>query len=37
MIANAVFGSNPRIPVDVLEKAFQVDKQVIEELMAQSN
>ena len=34
-IANAVFGSNPRISVDVLEKAFQVDKQVIEELMAQ--
>jgi len=34
-IANAVFGSNPRIPIDVLEKAFQVDKQIIEELMAQ--
>uniref|UniRef100_A0A1D1Z729 Germin-like protein n=1 Tax=Anthurium amnicola TaxID=1678845 RepID=A0A1D1Z729_9ARAE len=34
-IANAVFGSKPRISLDVLTKAFQVDKAVIEELMAQ--
>ncbi|KAM7524854.1 hypothetical protein LguiA_014756 [Lonicera macranthoides] len=34
-IANAVFGSNPPISVDVLTKAFQVDKNVINYLQAQ--
>ena len=34
-IANAVFGSNPPISVDVLTKAFQVDKKVIDHLQAQ--
>ncbi|XP_057964076.1 germin-like protein subfamily 1 member 14 [Malania oleifera] len=34
-IANAVFGSNPPISVDVLTKAFQVDKNVIKYLQAQ--
>jgi len=34
-IANAVFGSDPRIPLDVLTKAFQVDKNVIDQLQAQ--
>ncbi|KAK9292499.1 hypothetical protein L1049_020472 [Liquidambar formosana] len=33
-IANTVFGSNPPISVDVLAKAFQVEKNVIKELMA---
>ncbi|PIM98557.1 hypothetical protein CDL12_28961 [Handroanthus impetiginosus] len=34
-IANAVFGSNPPINKDVLTKAFQVDKKVIDYLQAQ--
>ena len=34
-IANAVFGSDPPIDIDVLTKAFQVDKNVIQKLMAQ--
>ncbi|KAK9267505.1 hypothetical protein L1049_009933 [Liquidambar formosana] len=31
-IANALFGSKPDIPTDVLRKAFQVDKDVITQL-----
>nr|XP_043629476.1 putative germin-like protein 2-1 [Erigeron canadensis] len=31
-IANAVFGSNPPIPADILAKAFQVDKSVVDML-----
>ncbi|XP_068656177.1 putative germin-like protein 2-1 [Aristolochia californica] len=34
-IADAVFGSNPPIYVDVLTKAFQVDKKVVERLQKQ--
>ena len=34
-IANAVFGSNPKIFADVLTKAFQVDKKVVDYLQAQ--
>ncbi|XP_057974352.1 putative germin-like protein 2-1 isoform X1 [Malania oleifera] len=34
-IANAVFGSKPPISIDVLTKAFQVDKNVINYLQAQ--
>ncbi|KAM7523209.1 hypothetical protein LguiA_013111 [Lonicera macranthoides] len=34
-IANAVFGSNPPISLDVLTKAFEVDKNVIDHLQAQ--
>ncbi|KAM7523198.1 hypothetical protein LguiA_013100 [Lonicera macranthoides] len=34
-IADAVFGSNPPISRDVLTKAFQVDKNVIDHLQAQ--
>ncbi|KAL7181728.1 hypothetical protein ACSBR1_040595 [Camellia fascicularis] len=34
-IANAVFGSNPKISDDVLAKAFQVDKKVVNYLQAQ--
>ncbi|RVW21756.1 putative germin-like protein 2-1 [Vitis vinifera] len=34
-IANAVFGSKPAISVDVLTKAFQVDKNVINNLQSQ--
>ncbi|KAF5938397.1 hypothetical protein HYC85_022656 [Camellia sinensis] len=34
-IANAVFGSNPKISDDVLAKAFQVDKKVVDYLQAQ--
>ncbi|CAK9136592.1 unnamed protein product [Ilex paraguariensis] len=34
-IANAVFGSKPPISVDVLTKAFQVDKNVVNYLQAQ--
>ncbi|KAF5193348.1 Germin-like protein [Thalictrum thalictroides] len=34
-IANAVFGSNPPISDDVLAKAFQVDKKVVDWLQAQ--
>ncbi|XP_044478122.1 putative germin-like protein 2-3 [Mangifera indica] len=33
-IANAVFGSNPSIADDVLAKAFQIDKTVIDQLLA---
>ncbi|KAK6267477.1 hypothetical protein QUC31_011637 [Theobroma cacao] len=33
-IANSVFGSNPSIPSDVLGKAFQVDQNVIFQLLA---
>ncbi|KAF9605943.1 hypothetical protein IFM89_021269 [Coptis chinensis] len=32
IVANAVFGSNPPIPSDVLTKAFQLDKKVVENL-----
>ena len=34
-IANAVFGSKPAISADVLRKAFQVDKNVVEYLQSQ--
>ncbi|GMP76869.1 hypothetical protein CsSME_00033353 [Camellia sinensis var. sinensis] len=34
-VANAVFGSNPMISDDVLAKAFQVDKKVVDYLQAQ--
>ncbi|KAF5961896.1 hypothetical protein HYC85_003105 [Camellia sinensis] len=34
-VANAVFGSNPMISDDVLAKAFQVDKKVVDHLQAQ--
>ncbi|KAJ1416535.1 RmlC-like cupin domain superfamily [Sesbania bispinosa] len=34
-IANAVFGSNPRISSEVLTKAFQVDKNVVDKLQKQ--
>lgn len=33
-VANSVFGSDPEIGDDVLAKAFQVDKTVIDELQA---
>ncbi|PWA50841.1 germin, RmlC-like cupin domain protein [Artemisia annua] len=33
-IANAVFGSNPPIPSDILAKAFQVDSSVVAQLQA---
>ncbi|KAF4376948.1 hypothetical protein F8388_022664, partial [Cannabis sativa] len=32
-IANAVFGSKPDIPVDILAKAFQLDKTVVHEIV----
>ncbi|KAK1281292.1 Germin-like protein 8-2 [Acorus gramineus] len=34
-IANAVFGSNPKIDDGILAKAFQVDKKVIDDLQSQ--
>ena len=34
-IAKTVFGSNPKISVDVLTKAFQVDKKVVDYLQSQ--
>ncbi|KAI6677491.1 hypothetical protein NL676_038287, partial [Syzygium grande] len=34
-IANAVFGSKPLISADILTKAFQVDKKVVDYLQAQ--
>ncbi|KAF5960662.1 hypothetical protein HYC85_001871 [Camellia sinensis] len=34
-VANAVLGSNPKISDDVLAKAFQVDKKVVDNLQAQ--
>ncbi|CAA6656626.1 unnamed protein product [Spirodela intermedia] len=34
-IANAVFGSNPAINDDVLEKAFQIDKKIVDYLKSQ--
>ncbi|KAF8035244.1 hypothetical protein BT93_C1308 [Corymbia citriodora subsp. variegata] len=34
-VANAVFGAKPRISTDVLTKAFQVDKKVVDYLQAQ--
>ncbi|GFY87460.1 RmlC-like cupins superfamily protein [Actinidia rufa] len=34
-IANAVFGSDPKISVDALTKAFQIDKKVVDYLQAQ--
>ncbi|XXG74559.1 hypothetical protein AAC387_Pa07g3251 [Persea americana] len=34
-IANAVFGSNPAISADILAKAFQVDKKVVDFLQTQ--
>ncbi|XP_059434308.1 germin-like protein subfamily 1 member 13 [Corylus avellana] len=37
VIANAVFGSDPPINPDVLAKAFQVDKKVIDDLEKQFN
>ncbi|XP_020269190.1 putative germin-like protein 2-1 [Asparagus officinalis] len=36
-IANAVFGSNPRVSKEVLKRAFQVDDEVVAQLMAQFN
>ncbi|CAL1407072.1 unnamed protein product [Linum trigynum] len=33
-VANAVFGSKPDIPTDVLAKAFQVDRSVVQKLQA---
>ncbi|KZV14130.1 germin-like protein 2-1 [Dorcoceras hygrometricum] len=33
-IANAVFGSNPNLSSDILAKAFQVDKSVVDQLQA---
>ncbi|OVA20846.1 hypothetical protein BVC80_8909g15 [Macleaya cordata] len=33
-IANAIFGSNPGISAEVLTKAFQVDKKIVEYLQA---
>ncbi|GJZ08411.1 putative germin-like protein 2-1 [Tanacetum coccineum] len=33
-IANAVFGSDPDISDDILAKAFQVDKKVIDEIQS---
>ncbi|XP_073154647.1 putative germin-like protein 2-1 isoform X1 [Henckelia pumila] len=33
-IANAVFGSNPDLSIDILAKAFQVDKSVVDQLQA---
>ncbi|CAK7345895.1 unnamed protein product [Dovyalis caffra] len=33
-IANAVFGSTPEIPVDILAKAFQLDKNVVNSLQS---
>ncbi|THG03891.1 hypothetical protein TEA_029488 [Camellia sinensis var. sinensis] len=33
-VANAVFGSNPKISADVLAKAFQVDKKIVDYLEA---
>ncbi|MFS7920972.1 putative germin, rmlC-like cupin domain superfamily, rmlC-like jelly roll [Helianthus anomalus] len=33
-IANAVFGANPPIPGDILAKAFQVDKSVVDQLQS---
>ncbi|KAI3703399.1 hypothetical protein L1987_73444 [Smallanthus sonchifolius] len=33
-IANAVFGANPPIPGDILAKAFQVDKSVVDMLQS---
>jgi quercetin dioxygenase-like cupin family protein len=35
IVADALFDSNPPIPDDVLEKALQVDKEIIEALKAQ--
>ena len=34
-VANTLFGSTPSIPNDILAKAFQVDKSVVEKLQAQ--
>ncbi|XXG74561.1 hypothetical protein AAC387_Pa07g3253 [Persea americana] len=34
-VANTVFGSNPSISDDILAKAFQVDKKIIDNLQAQ--
>ncbi|XP_028072644.1 germin-like protein subfamily 1 member 7 [Camellia sinensis] len=34
-VANAVFGSNPKIYVNVLAKEFQVDKKVVDNLQTQ--
>ncbi|KAJ4824811.1 hypothetical protein Tsubulata_048606, partial [Turnera subulata] len=31
-ISNAVFGANPKIPSDILAKAFQLDRNVVEQL-----
>ncbi|MFS7993305.1 putative rmlC-like cupin domain superfamily, rmlC-like jelly roll, germin, manganese binding protein [Helianthus anomalus] len=33
-IANALFGANPPIPGDILAKAFQVDKSVVDQLQS---
>ena len=33
-IANAVFGSNPAIPTDLLAKAFQVDAKTIAKIQS---
>jgi quercetin dioxygenase-like cupin family protein len=34
-VANAVFGSKPSIPDDILAKAFQVDKMTVDRIQAQ--
>nr|XP_043629398.1 putative germin-like protein 2-1 [Erigeron canadensis] len=33
-IANAVFGSNPDIPADILAKAFQVDEKIVTQIQS---
>lgn len=33
-IANSVFGSNPKIPDDLLAKAFQVDTKTVDSIMS---
>ncbi|CAK7357335.1 unnamed protein product [Dovyalis caffra] len=35
LVANALFGSTPSIPNDILAKAFQLDNSVVEKLQAQ--
>ncbi|CAK7357337.1 unnamed protein product [Dovyalis caffra] len=35
LVANALFGSTPSIPYDILAKAFQLDNSVVEKLQAQ--
>ena len=33
-VANAVFGSNPAVASDILGKAFQVDKKIVEQIQS---